>query len=186
MVRALYAMPREGKGRLDRGGHARPFQDTARLVVGFALIVISGCAIVPRSRMDECQKLSQTLRGDNARLKDRILALQGQNRDYAERAVDDAGAWRFRMRRSNGSIIACKHTRMSGLVSKPHTSNLRQTWVLPSARPTASESRGVRERRAAKGLARRLPHGTPAPRQPRMGARRADPSGSSFVEEVLD
>ena len=40
--------------------------------------------------MDECQKLTQSLRADNARLKDRVLALQGQNRDYAERAVDDA------------------------------------------------------------------------------------------------
>jgi hypothetical protein len=39
--------------------------------------------------MDECQRLAQTLRGENARMKDRILALQGQNRDYAERAVDD-------------------------------------------------------------------------------------------------
>ncbi len=54
------------------------------------LAVIAGCAIVPRSRMDECQQLTQSLRADNARLKDRVLALQGQNRDYAERAVDDA------------------------------------------------------------------------------------------------
>jgi hypothetical protein len=40
--------------------------------------------------MDECQRLSQTLRSENARLKDRVLALQGQNRDCAERAVDDS------------------------------------------------------------------------------------------------
>jgi hypothetical protein len=40
--------------------------------------------------MDECQRLAQTLRSENARMKDRVLALQGQNRDYAERAVDDA------------------------------------------------------------------------------------------------
>jgi chromosome segregation ATPase len=40
--------------------------------------------------MDECQRLTQTLRSENARLKDRILAVQGQNRDYAERASDDA------------------------------------------------------------------------------------------------
>ncbi len=30
------------------------------------------------------------MRAENARLKDRVLPLQGQNRDYAERAVDDA------------------------------------------------------------------------------------------------
>ena len=59
-------------------------------VSALLLVVVAGCAIVPRSRMDECQKLTQSLRADNARLKDRVLALQGQNRDYAERAVDDA------------------------------------------------------------------------------------------------
>jgi hypothetical protein len=39
--------------------------------------------------MDECQKLSQLLRDENARLKDRVLSLQSENRDYADRAVDD-------------------------------------------------------------------------------------------------
>jgi hypothetical protein len=39
--------------------------------------------------LDDCQSLSQTLRTENARLKDQILALQSQNRDYADRAVDD-------------------------------------------------------------------------------------------------
>jgi uncharacterized coiled-coil protein SlyX len=55
-----------------------------------ALVVSSGCSLVPRASMDECQRLSQMLRTDNARLKDRVLALQSQNRDYAERAVDDS------------------------------------------------------------------------------------------------
>ena len=54
------------------------------------LILTLGCEIVPRSRVDECQRLSQTLRSENARLKDQVLLLQSQNRDYAERAVDDA------------------------------------------------------------------------------------------------
>jgi hypothetical protein len=90
MVRALSAMPRDGNGQLDRGDYGRGIRDKVRLVVVFAMIVVSGCAVVPRSRMDECQKVSQALRGDNARLKDRVIALQGQNRDYAERAVDDA------------------------------------------------------------------------------------------------
>jgi chromosome segregation ATPase len=55
-----------------------------------ALVVSSGCSLVPRASMDECQRLSQLLRTDNARLKDQALALQSQNRDYAERAVDDS------------------------------------------------------------------------------------------------
>jgi hypothetical protein len=49
-----------------------------------------GCSLVPRAGMDECQRVSQMLRTDNARLKDQVLALQSQNRDYAERAVDDS------------------------------------------------------------------------------------------------
>ncbi len=55
----------------------------------FASTLLPGCGIVPRSRMDECQQLSQLLRTENARLKDRVLALQSQNRDYGDRAVDD-------------------------------------------------------------------------------------------------
>ena len=74
--------------------HGRTFQGAKRLaivsLVMSLLIAGGGCGIVPKSRMDECQRLTQTLRSENARLKDRVLALQGQNRDYAERAVDDA------------------------------------------------------------------------------------------------
>jgi hypothetical protein len=51
--------------------------------------LLPGCGIVPRSRMEESQKLSQLLRSENARLKDQVLSLQSQNRDYADRAVDD-------------------------------------------------------------------------------------------------
>ncbi len=90
MVRALLSIPREGSGRLDRVGRGRQSRENARLVVVLLLVGFSGCAVVPRARMDECQKLSQALRADNARLRDRAVALQGQNRDYAERAVDDA------------------------------------------------------------------------------------------------
>jgi len=49
-----------------------------------------GCSVVPRATLDECQRVSQMLRTDNARLKDQLLAVQSQNRDYAERAVDDS------------------------------------------------------------------------------------------------
>jgi hypothetical protein len=90
MVRAVAAIPRndqEANGRSARGARR---VGTARLVFVALLVVSPGCGIVPRSRMDECQRLTQTLRSENARMKDRVLALQGQNRDYAERAVDDA------------------------------------------------------------------------------------------------
>jgi chromosome segregation ATPase len=48
-----------------------------------------GCAMVPRERLDESQRLAQSLRTENARLKDQVLGLQAQNQDYADRALDD-------------------------------------------------------------------------------------------------
>ena len=59
------------------------------LVLLIAAGILPGCGIVPRSRMEESQKLSQLLRAENAQLKDQVLSLQSQNRDYADRAVDD-------------------------------------------------------------------------------------------------
>jgi hypothetical protein len=90
MVRAFLATPGAMRRASGRRSIGRPLLDRARHASVLLLVVIAGCAIVPSSRMDECQKLTQSLRADNARLKDRVLALQGQNRDYAERAVDDA------------------------------------------------------------------------------------------------
>ncbi len=55
-----------------------------------ALLLCCGCALAPRSQVDECRQLSRTLRSENARLKDRILVLQTQNRELADRAEDDA------------------------------------------------------------------------------------------------
>ncbi|MGP0066752.1 MAG: hypothetical protein ACLQGP_24575 [Isosphaeraceae bacterium] len=59
------------------------------LVFLMAAGLLSGCGVVPRSRMEESQKVSQLLRAENARLKDQVLSLQSQNRDLADRAVDD-------------------------------------------------------------------------------------------------
>jgi hypothetical protein len=61
-----------------------------QLVALMASACSSGCAIVPRSQVDECRQLTRTLRSENARLRDQLLAVQSQNRDYADRAVDDS------------------------------------------------------------------------------------------------
>ncbi len=60
------------------------------LVLAALCLAPPGCALVSQGRLDESQKLSQTLRSENTRLRDQILALEGQNRDLSERAVDDA------------------------------------------------------------------------------------------------
>jgi hypothetical protein len=46
--------------------------------------------MAPRQEVDDCHRLSQTLRSENAALKDQMLALRSQNQDFSERAVDDA------------------------------------------------------------------------------------------------
>jgi hypothetical protein len=54
------------------------------------LFLTAGCAMAPRAQMEECQQLSRTLRTENARLKDQLLVLQAENRDYADRSLDDS------------------------------------------------------------------------------------------------
>lgn len=63
----------------------------ALLVVLCAILAsATGCGLVPRSRLDECHRLAQTLRADNHRLEDVALDLRAQNQDLTQRAVDDA------------------------------------------------------------------------------------------------
>jgi len=73
-----------------RGARGLVGRAIARPLILGILILNSGCGIVPRAQMDECQRIGQTLRSENARLKDRVLALRSQNQDYADRAVDDS------------------------------------------------------------------------------------------------
>ena len=50
----------------------------------------SGCAFAPKSQVEDARKLVQTLRTDNAQLKDVALNLKVQNQDLTQRAVDDS------------------------------------------------------------------------------------------------
>ncbi len=59
-------------------------------VLAAVALVASGCRMAPRQEVDDCHRLSQTLRSENAALKDQMLALRSQNQDFSERAVDDA------------------------------------------------------------------------------------------------
>jgi chemotaxis protein MotB len=60
------------------------------LGLGLGLGGLAGCSLVPKSRLDDCRRLSQTLQSENARLKDVTLSLRSQNQDLTQRAVDDA------------------------------------------------------------------------------------------------
>jgi outer membrane protein OmpA-like peptidoglycan-associated protein len=75
--------PLEGEGR--GGGYG---WQVAALVLLTALH--SGCAFVPKSRLDAAAKVTQTLRTENAQLKDTALTLKGENADLSRRALDDS------------------------------------------------------------------------------------------------
>src|SRR4051794_18226191 len=79
-----------GHSRKESDRMARAPRLTRVMLPLAAGILIPGCRLAPRSELDECRRLSQTLRSENAQLKDRTLALQSQNRDLSERAVDDS------------------------------------------------------------------------------------------------
>ncbi len=60
------------------------------LVLASTAILASGCQLAPRQEVDECHRLSQTLRSENTALRDQMLVLKSDNQDFSERAVDDA------------------------------------------------------------------------------------------------
>jgi Tfp pilus assembly protein PilN len=90
MVRVISRRPARCDEPLDQVRPARRLRVARSFPLAAVLALFSGCAIVPRSQMDECRQVAHTLRSENARMKDRILALQSQNRDLADRAVDDS------------------------------------------------------------------------------------------------
>ncbi|MFO0891551.1 MAG: hypothetical protein U0790_20710 [Isosphaeraceae bacterium] len=61
---------------------------TAGLILA-ALALLPGCRMVSRDQVEECRQLSQSLRTENAQLKDQVLTLRSQNQDLSERSVDD-------------------------------------------------------------------------------------------------
>jgi len=72
----------------------------ACILIPSLLFLCAGCALAPRSQLDECQQLSRTLRSENARLKDQLLTAENQNQDYADRAMDDS----LRLTRQDAAI----------------------------------------------------------------------------------
>src|SRR3954469_6262872 len=51
---------------------------------------LPGCSFVPRSRLDECRRLSQTLQAGEEQIRDPAVSLRAQNQDLNQRAADDA------------------------------------------------------------------------------------------------
>ena len=62
---------------------------TARLGLILSLGLATGCALVPKSRLDDAAKITQALRAENAQLRDQTLSLKGENADLSDRALGD-------------------------------------------------------------------------------------------------
>ena len=52
--------------------------------------VATGCSLVPKSRLDDAAKVTQSLRAENAQLRDQTLSLKGENADLGDRALGDS------------------------------------------------------------------------------------------------
>jgi cell shape-determining protein MreC len=163
MVRALAVVPqfvpRASAGwAIDSFSPFRCRHAALLLLLGL-LAASTGCAIVPRSRMEECQRMTQTLRSENARAKDRVLALQAQNRDYAERAVDDARRLATQdeaIERLEHSVQAYQDERARlEAAYKQLASNLGSTESPADGSPSAASSISATRDAAAAGTSRR-------------------------------
>jgi hypothetical protein len=51
--------------------------------------ILAGCGLVPKSRLDQCHKLSQGLQAEVVQLRDQSSKLRAQNEDLIERAQTD-------------------------------------------------------------------------------------------------
>ncbi|MGE3821463.1 MAG: hypothetical protein AB7I30_18795 [Isosphaeraceae bacterium] len=101
----------------------------------------SGCGVVPRSKLDECHRLSQTLRSENGRLKDATMALRSRNQDLSERAVDDARrltAQDEALQRLEKSVIAYQSERDA--LAAAFNELKRQVRLSANPRPDAREA----------------------------------------------
>jgi chemotaxis protein MotB len=88
----------------------------ARLLVaaGAGCSGLAGCSYVPKARLDDCHRLSQTLQAENSRLKDTTISLRSQNEDLNQRAVDEARRLRTQeeeIRRLEQSVAAYQDER---------------------------------------------------------------------------
>jgi chemotaxis protein MotB len=71
------------------GSRSARLRVAAVVALGVGCSSLAGCSFVPRTRLDECHRLSQTLQAENDRLKDTTISLRSQNQDLNQRAMDD-------------------------------------------------------------------------------------------------
>ena len=85
-----------------------------------------GCALAPKSQLEDARKRVQSLQADNQRLREVALNIRGRNRELAQRAIDDARLLQARedaVREYETSLAAARADReeLLGLVDEIRT-----------------------------------------------------------------
>ncbi len=62
----------------------------AAIALAVVLGTVSGCAWVPRGRIDDCRQRAQVLQTENQQLRDVLVRVRQDNKDLAQRSLDDS------------------------------------------------------------------------------------------------
>jgi chemotaxis protein MotB len=129
------------------GRRTRPWDATiTAAAVGLCTLGLTGCGVVPKSRLDDCHRLSQTLQADNTRLKDQAVNLRAQNQDLNQRAVDDGRRIRLQqeeIQRLVQSVSAYQQEREQVTAAFERLkSQIRTAAAMPEAAPAAVAAAG--------------------------------------------
>jgi chemotaxis protein MotB len=106
----------------------------------------SGCSFVPKAKVDECHRVTQTLRADNSRLKDVTADLRAQNQELTQRAVDDAhkiSAQEEAVERLEKSVTAYQAERDQ--LARAFEAIKRQIRLAASPQPSAALEQRLRD-----------------------------------------
>lgn len=68
----------------------QPRWPAARVIVLGLAALSAGCALAPKSQLDQCHKLCRSLQAETSQLKDATLTLRAHNQDLAQRSVADS------------------------------------------------------------------------------------------------
>src|SRR5262245_40848400 len=109
----------------------------AAVALTVAIATVAGCSFVPKTKLDECRRVTQALRAENSQLKDRALDLRAQNHDLSQRAVDDGkrlDALRETVERQEKSLLAYQAERDK--LAESFEALKRQVRLSASPRPS--------------------------------------------------
>ena len=137
MIRAVPALHAWVTRTISAGRGASYILPGTILALAIVAGLVAGCAIVPRSRMDECQRshADATLR-ERADERPCPCAARARTETTPNAPSTMPSAWQFKTKRSNGSNTACRPTRTNAHGWKRLISNWHRAWLPATSRPS--------------------------------------------------